>query len=80
MCFLNFQAAIPQSIRLVTMMDQTGTIRASVHDVELSLIISVILVILVVFIFLRDPRTTLIPSVADAGVFPVGTFGVIYIA
>ena len=45
-------------------MDQTATIRASVSDVERSLLISVILVILVVFFFLRDPRTTIIPSVA----------------
>ena len=52
------QAAIPQSIRLNVLMDQTTTIRASVHDVERSLLISVILVILVVFVFLRDPRTT----------------------
>src|SRR5215813_4005613 len=51
------QAAIPQSIRLTVMTDQTATIRASVADVERSLIISVVLVILVVFVFLRDPRT-----------------------
>ena len=45
-------------------MDRTITIRASVHDVEKSLIISVILVIFVVFLFLRNVRATLIPSVA----------------
>ena len=76
--FPQLQAAIPQSIRLVTMMDQTQTIRASVQDVELSLIISVILVILVVFVFLRDARTTIIPSVA-VPVSLIGTFGVMYL-
>ena len=45
-------------------MDRTVTIRASVHDVEETLVISVILVILVVFLFLRNVRATLIPSVA----------------
>jgi len=45
-------------------MDQTVTIRASVHDTEKTLIISVMLVILVVFVFLRSGRTTFIPSVA----------------
>ena len=45
-------------------MDRTVTIRASVHDVEETLIISVILVILVVFLFLRNLRATMIPSVA----------------
>ena len=59
-------------------MDQTLTIRASVHDVERTLIISVILVILVVFVFLRSPRTTFIPSVA-VPVSLVGTFGVMYL-
>ena len=72
------QAAIPQSIQLITFMDQTATIRASVADVERSLIISVILVILVVFVFLRDPRTTIIPSVA-VPVSLIGTFGVMYL-
>ncbi len=72
------KAAIPQSIDMRVVMDQTITIRASVHDVELTLIISVLLVILVVFFFLRDPRTTFIPSVA-VPVSLVGTFGVMYL-
>ena len=59
-------------------MDQTVTIRASVHDVERTLIISVLLVILVVFVFLRSPRTTFIPSVA-VPVSLIGTFGVMYL-
>jgi len=59
-------------------MDQTMTIRASVHDTERTLIISVILVIIVVFVFLRNARTTFIPSVA-VPVSLVGTFGVMYL-
>ena len=72
------EASIPQSIKLTVTMDQTTTIRASVHDVELTLLISVLLVILVVFAFLRSVRTTLIPSVA-VPVSLLGTFGVMYL-
>jgi multidrug efflux pump len=72
------KAAIPQSIDLHLSMDQTITIRSSVHDVERTLMISVFLVILVVFFFLRDVRTTLIPSVA-VPVSLIGTFGVMYL-
>ena len=72
------EAAIPRQIQLTVAMDQTVTIRASVSDVELTLAISVLLVILVVFFFLRDVRTTFIPSVA-VPVSLVGTFGVMYL-
>ncbi|HET9180284.1 MAG TPA: multidrug efflux RND transporter permease subunit [Terriglobia bacterium] len=72
------QAEIPQSIHLQVVMDQTITIRASVHDVERTLMIAVVLVILVVFIFLREPRSTLIPSVA-VPVSLLGTFGMMYL-
>jgi multidrug efflux pump len=72
------QAAIPQSIQTQVAMDQTLTIRASVKNVEQTLIISVILVILVVFVFLRNPRTTFIPSIA-VPVSLIGTFGVMYL-
>jgi multidrug efflux pump len=72
------KAAIPQAIDMRVAMDQTVTIRASVKNVEESLIISVILVILVVFFFLRNPRTTFIPSVA-VPVSLIGTFGVMYL-
>jgi multidrug efflux pump len=58
--------------------EQTQVIRASVHDVEIALGISVILVILVVFVFLKSPRTTFIPSVA-VPVSLIGTFGVMYL-
>src|SRR5207237_3738887 len=54
------------------------TIRASVRDVEITLLVSLVLVILVVFVFLRDLRTTLIPSVA-VPVSLIGTFGVMYL-
>ncbi|MGD0361777.1 MAG: efflux RND transporter permease subunit [Bryobacteraceae bacterium] len=72
------KASIPQSIDLNVAMDQTITIRASVHDVERSLVISVMLVVLVVFAFLRSPRSTFIPSVA-VPVSLIGTFGVMYL-
>jgi len=72
------KAEIPASIRLQVAMDQTTTIRASVHDVERTLIISVGLVVLVVFAFLKNPRSTFIPSVA-VPVSLVGTFGVMYL-
>jgi multidrug efflux pump len=72
------KAAIPQSINMKVAMDQTVTIRASVNDVEKTLVISILLVILVVFFFLRDVRTTFIPSVA-VPVSLVGTFGVMYL-
>ncbi len=72
------KAAIPQAIDLAVAMDRTTTIRASVRDVERTLVISVGLVILVVFFFLRDGRTTLIPSVA-VPVSLIGTFGVMYL-
>src|SRR5206468_2894607 len=58
------QASIPATIDLSVVMDRTTTIRASLHDVEVTLVISVILVTLVVFLFLRNVRATLIPTVA----------------
>ncbi len=72
------KAAIPQSIHLGVAMDRTVTIRASVRDVERTLVISVLLVILVVFFFLRNVRATIIPSVA-VPVSLIGTFGVMYL-
>jgi multidrug efflux pump len=72
------QGSIPQAIHLMVTMDQTVTIRASVHDVERSLLISVALVVLVVFAFLRSPRSTLIPAVA-VSVSLIATFGVMYL-
>ena len=72
------KATIPQGIETTVVMDRTTTIRASVRDVERSLIVSVILVILVVFVFLRSFRATLIPSVA-VPVSLIGTFAVMYL-
>ncbi len=72
------ESSIPRSIDVKVAMDQTVTIRASVHDTERTLIISVLLVILVVFIFLRNGRSTFIPSVA-VPVSLIGTFGVMYL-
>jgi multidrug efflux pump len=72
------EAAIPASIHTQIAMDQTVTIRASVHDVERTLLISIALVIMVVFIFLRNTRATFIPSVA-VPVSLLGTFGVMYL-
>ncbi len=72
------KAAIPQAINLTVAVDQTVTIRASVTDVEVTLLISIALVILVVFFFLRNVRTTFIPSVA-VPVSLIGTFGVMYL-
>jgi multidrug efflux pump len=73
------QASISPAIEASVVMDRTTTVRASVHDIELALIISVILVILVVFAFLRTARATLIPSVA-VPLSLIGTFGVMYLA
>ena len=68
------KAAIPAAIDLTVVLDQTTTIRASVRDVEQTLLISIALVILIVFIFLRNGRATFIPSVA-VPVSLIGTFG-----
>jgi multidrug efflux pump len=73
------RASIPGAIQLDVVMDRTPTIRASIHDVETALGIAVVLVILVVFLFLRDIRTTAIPAVA-VPVSLVGTFSVMYLA
>jgi multidrug efflux pump len=72
------QASIPQGIDMRVAMDQTVTIRASVHEVEATLGISVALVLLVVFLFLRNVRTTLVPGVA-VPVSLIGTLAVMYL-
>ena len=72
------KASIPSAIDTAIVLDRTQTIRASVRDVERSLMISITLVILVVFVFLRSVRATLIPSVA-VPVSLIGTFGVMYL-
>jgi multidrug efflux pump len=72
------EAVMPQGINTTIVLDRTTTIRASVHDVERTLVGSIILVVLVVFLFLRSPRATLIPSVA-VPVSLIGTFGAMYL-
>jgi multidrug efflux pump len=74
----SIQASIPKGIKTTIVLDRTTTIRASVSDVESTLILSVLLVILVVFIFLRNWRATLIPAVAVPASL-IGTFAVMYL-
>ncbi|MGA8036874.1 MAG: multidrug efflux RND transporter permease subunit [Candidatus Acidiferrales bacterium] len=74
----SLEASVPAGINFVYVLDRTTTIRASVSDVERTLVISIVLVILVVFVFLRNVRATLIPSVA-VPVSLIGTFGVMYL-
>jgi multidrug efflux pump len=72
------RSSIPPAIHLDIVLDRTTTVRASVADIERTLAISVVLVILVVFAFLRTPRATLIPSIA-VPLSLIGTFGVMYL-
>jgi multidrug efflux pump len=72
------QSSISPAVDLTIAMDRTVTVRASVKDIETTLIISVILVILVVFAFLRTVRATIIPSIA-VPLSLVGTFGGMYL-
>ena len=73
------RASIPAAIDLDIAMDRTPTIRASLREVERTLLISIALVIMVVFLFLRNGRAALIPSVA-VPVSLVGTFAIMYLA
>src|ERR1700727_2176958 len=71
------EASIPPAIQVHVALDRTTTIRASVRDVTRSLMISIVLVIMVVFLFLREVRSTLIPTVA-VPLSLLGTFAVMY--
>ena len=71
-------ASLPPAIHLKVAQDRTATIRASVHDVEFSLLISIALVILVVFVFLRNIWATVIPGIA-VPLSLLGTFSVMYL-
>ncbi len=73
------RSSIPADITINVAMDRTQTIRASLKDIEQTLVIAVILVILVVFVFLRNWRATLIPAVA-VPVSLIGTFSIMYLA
>jgi HAE1 family hydrophobic/amphiphilic exporter-1 len=72
------RAQIPQSIKLNVFFDRTEGIRASVHDVELTLLGTIVLVVLVIFLFLRNVSATIIPSLA-LPMSIVGTFAVMYL-
>ena len=72
------QAALPAAIQLGTLMDTTTSIRNSVFDVEMTLIIATVLVILVVFLFLRNLKATLVPTVC-VPLTLLGTFGAMYL-
>ncbi len=71
------QAQLPQDVRLQVASDSTNSIRSSLHEIELTLLISIALVVLVVSAFLRSARATFIPAVATV-VSLLGTFGVMY--
>jgi len=73
------QASLPGAIDLTLLSDRTTTIRASVADVEFSLLLAVGLVVMVIFLFLRKLSATIIPSLA-VPISLVGTFGVMYLA
>ncbi|MEP7061839.1 MAG: efflux RND transporter permease subunit [Betaproteobacteria bacterium] len=73
------RASLPADVDLAQLTDRTTTIRASVHDVQIELLVSVALVVMVIFLFLRSASATLIPSIA-VPLSLVGTFGVMYLA
>jgi len=72
------KASLPQGINVRVVSDRTTTIRASVKDVEFELILTTVLVVLVIFLFLRSPSATIIPGIA-VPLSLVGTFGVMYL-
>ena len=72
------EASIPSTIDVRVAIDRSTTIRSSLHDVEATLVIAIILVVLVVFAFLRDPWATLVPSLA-VPISLLGTFGFMYL-
>jgi len=73
------QATLPGSVDVVLLTDRTTTIRASVRDVKIELVLAVVLVVMVIFLFLRSLSATIIPSIA-VPLSLVGTFGVMYLA
>ncbi|MDB5866305.1 MAG: multidrug transporter, partial [Betaproteobacteria bacterium] len=75
----NLQATLPAAVEVGILTDRTITIRASVRDVQFELLLAIALVVLVIFLFLRNVSATIIPSVA-VPLSLVGTFGVMYMA
>ena len=73
------QASLPGSVQVQLLTDRTTTIRASVEDVRFELVLAIVLVVMVIFVFLRNVPATIIPSVA-VPLSLVGTFGVMYLA
>ena len=73
------QQTLPASVKVSVLTDRTVTIRASVQDVEFELMLTIALVVMVIFLFLRSLSATVIPSIA-VPVSLVGTFGVMYLA
>ncbi len=74
----HLEAAMPADMNVTIAIDRSTTIRASLHDTELTLVMAIFLVTVVVFLFLRNIRATLVPSVA-VPVSIIGTFGVMYL-
>ncbi|MBC7610165.1 MAG: efflux RND transporter permease subunit [Polaromonas sp.] len=72
------QAQLPQDVKISVASDSTNSIRSSLHEIEVTLLISIVLVVLVVSAFLRSARATIIPAVATV-VSLLGTFGVMYL-
>jgi len=73
------QATLPGSVDVTVLTDRTTTIRASVRDVKIELVLAVVLVVMVIFLFLRNLSATIIPSIA-VPLSLIGTFGVMYLA
>jgi len=73
----SLQAQLPGDIQLAIASDRTNSIRASLHEIEFTLVLSIVLVVAVVSVFLRSLRATVIPAVATV-VSLLGTFGVMY--
>jgi multidrug efflux pump len=72
------QAQLPPDVKIQVASDSTNSIRSSLHEIEITLIISILLVVLVVSVFLRNVRATIVPTVATI-VSLLGTFGVMYL-
>ena len=73
------QSALPPGVDVAILTDRTTTIRASIKDVEFEMILAVVLVVLVIYLFLRDVRATLIPSLS-VPLSLIGTFAIMYLA
>ncbi len=74
----SLQASMPAGVNMTVMLDRSTTIRSSVAEVERTLVVAIMLVILIVFVFLRDLRATLIPAIVVPTSL-IGTFGVMYL-